>query len=244
MIRSNRYFLIKLSILSGLFLIGLSCKENSTTSDKKIGRDTIATTLPKSSEDTPTKETNFNNSRLKHETYKEDINNLPPSIARFVPEGYTALDTVSGDLNLDDHPDMIIVLKKNGEDTSSDVSEDPEKRPLLILIGEDDNNYKQVAKSENAVYCIDCGGMMGDPFMKVVIKKGFFSIEHYGGSGWRWTRTITFKYSPKDNYWYLHKDGNESFHVNNPSEIESKIYTTKDFGKIPFDKFDIYKTIE
>jgi hypothetical protein len=91
------------------------------------------------------------------------------------------------------------------------------------------------------VLCVDCGGVMGDPFMQVVIKNGYFSIEHYGGSGWRWTRTITFKYSPADSYWYLHKDGNSSFHSADPDKVTTKIKTIKDFGKLPFDKFDVYK---
>jgi hypothetical protein len=83
--------------------------------------------------------------------------------------------------------------------------------------------------------------MMGDPFQEVVIKKGFFSIEHYGGSGWRWTRTITFKYTADDNNWYLFKDGGDSFHASDPEKVTTKIRTTKDFGKVRFDKFDIYK---
>jgi hypothetical protein len=93
---------------------------------------------------------------------------LADNLSGFVPDGYTVLDTTSGDLNLHQFADMIMVLKKNGEDTTSDVNEHPEKRPLLILIGQADSTYKLAAKSDNAVYCIDCGGVMGDPFMNTV----------------------------------------------------------------------------
>lgn len=180
--------------------------------------------------------------RRKHTAHLEDINHLPSSLASFVIAGYTAIDTVSGDLNLDQYTDMIVVLKKNGEDSTSDVSEHPEKRPLLILLGQADSTYKLAASTNNAVYCIDCGGIMGDPFMDIVIKKGYFSVEHYGGSAWRWERTTTFKYSSTDSTWYLHKDGHKSFHTGDePEKVETKIKTTKDFGKVPFDKFDIYK---
>lgn len=159
----------------------------------------------------------------------------------FIPEGYSVLDTSLGDLNLDQYRDLILVLKKKGEDTTSDAGEDPEKRPLLILLGIEANSFKLAARNDNAVYCFDCGGMMGDPFVNVVIREGYFSVEHYGGSAWRWTRTVTFKYSPSDTYWYLHKDGGDSFHAADAENITTEIRTEKDFGKIPFDKFDIYK---
>jgi len=178
--------------------------------------------------------------QVKHEAFKEDITELPASLASFVPEGYTALDTTSGDLNLDPYPDMIMVLRKNGEDTATDA-DNPPKRPLLILTGQPDNTYQLAARSDNAVYCISCGGAMGDPFINMVIKKGYFSVEHYGGSSWRWSRIITFKYSPDDKAWYLHKDGTESFRAGEDEKGKAVIRTTKDFGKVPFEQFDIYK---
>ena len=234
----NLYPKIKQSILIGICLTAISCRENiKTPISKKV--DTAKTVRAISSDSVIMQDTSIY--KVEHKAYNQEIKNLPFTLKDFVPENYTALDTTYGDLNLDQYPDVIMVLKKDGEETLSDVVEHPEKRPLLILIGQANKAFKLAAENENAVYCIDCGGMMGDPFMDVVIKKGFFSIEHYGGSGWRWTRVITFKYSLADNYWYLHKDGYESFHVNNPEKIESKIHTTGSFGKVPFDKFDIYK---
>ena len=229
--------MLKQTLLIGFLLMLIACGQNKGKNPETISSDSLSTKTHQTI-DAPKEN---NTSAIKREAYNEDIKNLPPNLSVFVPEGYTALDTTSGDLNLDQYSDMVLVLKKNEESTTSDVSEHPEKRPLLILIGQADNTYKLAAKSSTAVYCIDCGGMMGDPFMNVVIKKGYFSIEHYGGSAWRWTRTITFKYSSVDNYWYLHKDGHESFNVDDPDKVETKIYTTKDFGKVPFDVFDIYK---
>jgi len=83
---------------------------------------------------------------------------------------------------------------------------------------------------------------MGDPYVSIVIKKGYFSIEHYGGSSWRWQRIITYKYSPVDKEWYLHRDGTVSFNAGDPdktTEITGR--TAKDFGKVRFGDFDIYK---
>ena len=162
-------------------------------------------------------------------------------ISSLIPEGYQLLDSTYGNLNLDKYKDLILVLKKAGEDTSSDVSKHPEKRPLLILTGKADGGFVLAARNDNTVYCIDCGGAMGDPFQQVVIKNGYFSIEHYGGSGWRWRRIVTYRYAAADKNWWLYKDGHESFHASDPEKVESKIITEKDFGKIRFDAFDIYK---
>jgi len=180
----------------------------------------------------------------KRESFKQAVDNLPSELLPFLPTNYSVLDTVSGDLNLDGINDYILVLKKNGEDTLSNVIDNPEKRPLLILLRDKNNKLKLVRRNDNTVYCIDCGGMMGDPFMGITIKNGYFSVEHYGGSAWRWTRIITYKYSKQDNEWFLHKDGSESFHAAEPEKVESKIRTTKDFGNVKFEEFDIYKEDE
>lgn len=172
--------------------------------------------------------------------HKEEVENIAENIGIFIPENYTILDTISGNLNLDNYNDMVLVLKKNNEEKTSDVIENPEKRPLLILIGESNNKYKLVERNDNSVYCVDCGGMMGDPYMRTVIKQGYFSIEHYGGSAWRWTRIITYKYSKEDNNWFLYKDGGKIFNTSEPEKINETIKTTKDFGKVFFKDFDIY----
>lgn len=227
-------------LLPVLFFLAASCGQDNTSSSKQTN-DSAAVETKIDQQDTVSHATGTTGLTLKHEAYNQDIKNLPDALVAFVPGGYTALDTATGDLNGDGYADMILVLKKNGEDTTSDVNEHPEKRPLLILTGQPDRSYKLAARNDNAVYCIDCGGMMGDPFMDVVIKNGYFSVEHTGGSSWRWTRTITFRYSPADKYWYLHKDGGDSFHASEPEKVKTTVKTTKDFGKVPFDKFDIYK---
>lgn len=167
--------------------------------------------------------------------------NLPPAAAKSLPKGYEVLNSTTGNLNLDRYPDLIVVLHKAREAETSDVVSHPEKRPLLIFTGGPGNTYQLVARSDNAVYCVDCGGMMGDPFMGITIKQGYFSVEHYGGSAWRWTRIITFKYAVAEKNWFLYKDGNESFHATEPDKLTRKIYTVKNFGKVPFIRFNIYK---
>jgi len=166
---------------------------------------------------------------------------IPTAVSNLLPKGYEVLNSAVGDLNLDAYPDLIIVLNKANEAKTSEVSSHPEKRPLLIFTGGPGHSYRLEGRNDKAVYCVDCGGMMGDPFTGITIKKGYFSVEHYGGSGWRWTRVITFKYSTKDKIWLLYKDGHESFHVSDPENVKEKVYTAKNFGRIPFASFDIYK---
>ena len=38
-----------------------------------------------------------------------------PLLSRFIPDGYSILDSASGNLNLDKYNDMIVILKKNNE---------------------------------------------------------------------------------------------------------------------------------
>lgn len=187
-----------------------------------------------------TKELNIIKNDSTEKYLPKSSKNVTENISIFIPENYALLDSISGNLNWDDYNDMILVLKKNNEEQTSDVVDHPEKRPLLILIGEANNNYKLIERNDNSVYCVDCGGMMGDPYMRIVIKQGYFSVEHYGGSAWRWTRIITYKYSKEDNNWFLHKDGGESFNTNEPEKIKETIKTTKDFGKVLFKDFNIY----
>jgi len=169
---------------------------------------------------------------------------LALDLSRFIPAGYSLLDSASGDLNGDPHPDLALVLRKDGEDSTSDVIDHPELRPLLLLTSGASGAYALAARTDKAVYCVDCGGVMGDPYTGLTVKNGYISVEHYGGSGWRWTRIVTFKYDAKERHWFLHRDGGESFHATEPEKVEETVRTTKDFGRVRLEDFDIYRETE
>lgn len=80
--------------------------------------------------------------------------------------------------------------------------------------------------------------------MHLVIKNGYFSAEFYGGATQLWSRTITFKYSPAEKKWFLHKDVSSSWYCCDDEHPDEKttLKTTRDFGKIPFEVFDVYQT--
>lgn len=166
---------------------------------------------------------------------------LPRSVSQFVPAGFVALYATRGNLNLDAIDDVVLIVKKPNEAKTSDVNDHPEKRPLLILIGQAGGTYRLAGRNDNTVYCVDCGGVMGDPFTGVVIKNGYFSVEHYGGSSQRWGRIITYRYNPAEKSWLLSRDGLITFSATDPDLQTTQAKTSKDFGRVPFSAFDIYK---
>ncbi|NJM53350.1 MAG: hypothetical protein HC846_08115 [Blastocatellia bacterium] len=178
-------------------------------------------------------------SKIVGKTFEAD--NIPSEIKPFVPEGYEAISATTGDLNMDAIADAILIVKKPNEKETSDVVDNPTKRPLLVLLGEGKGKYKLAGRNDNVVLCVDCGGIFGDPFEGVTIKNGFFSVEHYGGSNWRWTKIITFKYSPTDKSWLLTRVGSDSYHTGDPNKVEKSVKTAKNFGKVLFEKYDSYK---
>lgn len=145
---------------------------------------------------------------------------------------FSILDSAMGDLNLDDYPDKILILKNKNEGIATEVT-----RPLLILTGQPEG-FKLQARNDSVILCADCGGIMGDPYQSITIKNGYFSIEHYGGSSWRWTRIITFKYLKSENTWQLHKDAGVSYHTSDPDKIEDFLTNKEDFGKVLFEDYN------
>jgi len=159
-------------------------------------------------------------------------------IISFNHSEYEIMDTAIGDLNRDLYPDLIVIYKAKNEEEKSNASEDDVVRPLVIYLGQQDGTYTLKSWNSKIVLCYSCGGTMGDPYQDLVIKNGYFTVEHYGGSAWRWSRFITFKYVAKDSTWYLHKDGGDSYHVSDPDQGETKVRTTKDFGMISFENYN------
>jgi hypothetical protein len=186
---------------------------------------------------------------ITEETDTEGINNLPEVISKFVPKGFTVINVTSGNLNLDEYSDTILVLKENNEETSQ---EDEVNRPLLILLGQADGSFRLEKRNDRAIFCFACGGIGGDPFVGITIKNGYFSIEHGVHGGQHWDDVTTFKYDKSKSNWFLHKEGYESYKMNDSQDPNAEALvldfkrqrTVKDFGIISFDNFDIYKRAE
>jgi len=162
-------------------------------------------------------------------------------VSKFIPNGYSVLRFAQGDLNNDNIDDLILVLNKKGEESLS-TSEHPLKRKLLILIEQPDTSYILAAQNENVVYYYNYDPNFKDAFVDLNIKKGMFSIDHYGGFAQRWGRTTVFKYNASAKKWYLTKYAFETFESTDIGKTtKEKTYTVRDFGNTAFENFDIYK---
>ncbi|MCV9928090.1 hypothetical protein OIU83_10525 [Flavobacterium sp. LS1R49] len=223
-------------------LILISC--NKTTKEKVIDKS-------KTNTDTLTinKTKKTNDTIQKHQTFNDTIDDLNENLKLFVPKDYSVISIESGNLNLDEFTDAILVIRKNSEETTSNMDGGkPDKRPLLILLGQKDGTYKLAYKNDNAVYCIDCGGLFGDPFTGIAIKNGYFSVEHGVSGGHHWEDIITFKYNKAKDNWFLYKTHYVNYKLNDGNDENAdalvadydKLQTVKDFGEIPFQKFNIY----
>ncbi|HTL09229.1 MAG TPA: hypothetical protein VL307_13260 [Chitinophagaceae bacterium] len=153
-------------------------------------------------------------------------------LQKFIPPNYLLLDSASGDLDKDSLPDLVLVLKVNNEAEAPDTT-----RPLLLLRKNKAGLYALIARNDSVVLCLGCGGAMGDPYQGITIKNGYFSIEHYGGSSWRWSRIITFRYDSNSKRFILHRDAGESFHASNPNKSTKTLYSKGLAGKCFFENF-------
>jgi hypothetical protein len=122
------------------------------------------------------------------------------SYSAFIPAGYDTLAIARGDLNYDQQEDLALVLKSKKED---DKDADPNIEPpgrLLVLLFKTGEGYKAALKLDSVILCQQCGGIMGDPFADISIRKNVLTIDHYGGSAWRWSLIHKFRYQQNDFY--------------------------------------------
>lgn len=164
--------------------------------------------------------------------FDQQIEKAPPEINAFIPKGFEVLSLTKGDINNDKLVDFILVCKNKKE------AEDGGLPRLIMLILQDANKkFKVARKTEKAIMCAGCGGVMGDPFSGVEVNKnGNFTIQHYGGSSWRWTKDATFRFDGKNN-WVLTYEKNITFHSSEPEK------TLREYA-IPENEFLVPKTIE
>jgi hypothetical protein len=150
----------------------------------------------------------------------------------YIPSNFAILDSASGDIDRDGIADLIVILKDTAENRDTATN-----RPLLLLQGNGRGLYKLIGRNDSVVLCFNCGGMWGDPYESMTVKEGYFSIEHMGGSNWRWTRIITFKYDVTRKIFVLHRDAGYSWWTLEKGHEKDYVTTPKDFDKLPFDRY-------
>ncbi|MEJ7622672.1 MAG: hypothetical protein WKF34_01645 [Pyrinomonadaceae bacterium] len=169
---------------------------------------------------------------------QNDALKIPAEVAPFVEVGTKAIAIESADLNNDGSRDFILVLEK--EKPALGKYDLPERsRPLLILTRAADGKLALAARNELVVLCKECGGVFGDPFEGVRAGRGTFTVDHYGGSNWRWKIAYRFNYSRRDKTWQLVRVDNLSYHTSNPNKMKTEIETPpRHFGKVGITEFD------
>lgn len=160
---------------------------------------------------------------------------VPTELERFIPEGHQAIAIEQGDLNRDGREDYIVAIEQTDGDQDA-------PREVRILTRRADGSLTLAKRGPKALLCKECGGIMGDPFTGITVKSGRFTVEHYGGSAWRWTQHFTFAWSRRDQTWQLVRVDESSFHATDAENYETNVHKPpKDFGKIDLGDFDCFK---
>ncbi len=164
---------------------------------------------------------------------------VPAEVTPFIDKGSKAIALESADLNGDGTKDYILVLQK--EVPESQEADSDEARPLVILIRDGKNKLTEAKRNDRIVLCPLCGGVFGDPFAGITVGRNTFTVNHYGGSAWRWTADYKFNYSRIDKTWQLVRIEKTSYHNVRPMEetLKKTVMTPpKNFGKVDIADFD------
>jgi hypothetical protein len=167
---------------------------------------------------------------------QEDVK-VPDEVKPFVEAGSRAIAVEKGDLNGDGRQDYVLVLEKSNPQMGDDDFP-VDQRPLLILTRGTDGKLSVAKRNDEIVMCSKCGGAFGDPFDGVRVGRNTFTVDHYGGSAWRWKYEYTFNYSRIDKTWQLVRVVELDYHTSNPNKMKTRRYTPRDFGKIDIADFD------
>ena len=167
-----------------------------------------------------------------------DARAVPAEVRPFVAPGACAAAVARADLDRDGRADHVVVLGRP-RPAGTAAWDDEAPRALLVLVADPGGGVRLAARNDRLVLCPGCGGAMGDPFVGVEARPGAFTVQHYGGSSWRWATSVTFAYSRRDRAWQLVRVEEDQFHASEPAKVTHRVATPpRDFGKIDLREFD------
>jgi hypothetical protein len=163
---------------------------------------------------------------------------LPQQCKQLVAGIGTVIQVCVADVNGDSTDDYVVAVQIE-RDSGNDVSDESDR--ALVVIVKKSGAYAIAAKSDKAIFCSTCGGVMGDPFESIEAGNKWFSISHSGGSRNRWSCTFKFGYSRRDKNWQLIEVENFTYDTldeGGTSDKKTVHKPPKDFGLITFEEFN------
>jgi len=165
------------------------------------------------------------------------VASLPEAVRPFVRRGTCAIELEGKDLDLDGRGDYLLVLEQLQAGPDPDLGR---RRSLVVLTASAGGRLREAARNGSVVMCSRCGGVWGDPFEGVAAEPGRFTVQHYGGSNWRWRADFTFAYSRRDRAWQLVRVQQVSYHTGDPEGTMKRrvLRPPRDYGKIDLRAFN------
>ena len=150
---------------------------------------------------------------------------MPEAAVKLLPDNGDILMSVNADLNGDGKDDYLVAYEYLNAERE------------LIVITAVDKGYAVAARSKRVILCKECGGIYGDPFVRIWADKKKFGVDHFGGSNFKWSNNSTFGYSRRDKKWQLVSFDSANYDLDN--NVEDEHYKPADFGLINLEDFDI-----
>lgn len=113
-----------------------------------------------------------------------------------LPKGWSVIKDLKGDLDKDGVDERVVVYNCGEIDNANGISCERELR----IFRKGKANWDIWKRTKNPLYTSDAGGMMGDPFDNIEIKKGVLVISHMGGSRYKWAMTHRYRFQNDDFY--------------------------------------------
>lgn len=153
------------------------------------------------------------------------------SVKSLVPDNWKVIDSITGDLNNDNLPDLALVMefyrtvkerRAYGDNETEIITEVQKPRILAIFFKKSASGaYRKITQNNNFILRSEEGGVMGDPLRPLKIESNKLIISFEGGSNWRWKLNYSFRYREK--VWHLIKANNYAYH-SGADEMNDKQY--------------------
>jgi hypothetical protein len=119
----------------------------------------------------------------------------------FIPSGWDTLATAKGDLNKDNIADLALIIERKPAKKKANDDDMPEAQPrMLLVLFQQTDGLKLACQSNKAILLADEGGMMGDPFQSIAIRRGTIVTDFFGGSREKWSVTYIYRFQKGDFY--------------------------------------------